>query len=741
MDYIREYKKFIGGYNFGHGLQTTFCIVSPTVAGFYLDLLTPGILISLGAICVSSIDTPGPPKHRRNGLLLGAGCVMLSALAMSSYVLNEWLGNFIILSLVFSLSMIAVYGIRVTNIGLAGIYTLVLITESKNDFHTYLTHAGLFFAGAIWYGFIILLTYSFRPYQLIRQALSDCIFKTADYLRLRAGFYQSKIDSERQFDLLISMQVEVSNSHQVVRRLLLQRFSTTRESTMKSRSLLLILIETIDIFEQVMAAHIDTNELHQIFDGNDILDHYRLVILNLATELDSVATAIGAGKSSVFKTDFKQKIDLLEQNTHSIRSDLMNEKSLGAFINLLNVRKNISQIVEKIGRLHRYSIMSGEGELTSIELINFVEKEDYSWQKLKSNLGRHSLYFRHAVRVSLAIAAGILISEFFPIQRGYWILFTIVVILKPGFSLSKSRNSDRIIGTLAGGLTTFMILLFIKTKVILFIILVICMIITYSFAAINYALSTFTTTCFVLLFLNFLKPGDFSFIELRLVDTAIGSGLSFLSSYFIFPVWEYQRLDGLLVDMTRSNIRYFSSVATSYTGIGFEENDYKLARKQVYIKSADLASAFQRMLTEPKSKQQNLNQLHEYLVLSSELSAHIASLALYKQLYAVDATFHFFEQIIEASIINLDQSVSIIENHLQPDKIIIADFPKLSSLSRLDTELNTLAGLRIQEINAGLEKSDLTAPLNDLKLVSDQFRYIYKLSQDILKVSRNITLK
>ena len=147
MDYIREYKKFIGGYNFGHGLQTTFCIVSPTVAGFYLDLLTPGILISLGAICVSSIDTPGPPKHRRNGLLLGAGCVMLSALAMSSYVLNEWLGNFIILSLVFSLSMIAVYGIRVTNIGLAGIYTLVLITESKNDFHTYLTHAGLFFAG------------------------------------------------------------------------------------------------------------------------------------------------------------------------------------------------------------------------------------------------------------------------------------------------------------------------------------------------------------------------------------------------------------------------------------------------------------------------------------------------------------------------------------------------------------------------------------------------------------------
>ena len=83
----------------------------------------------------------------------------------------------------------------------------------------------------------------------------------------------------------------------------------------------------------------------------------------------------------------------------------------------------------------------------------------------------------------------------------------------------------------------------------------------------------------------------------------------------------------------------------------------------------------------------------------------------------------------------------MIENHLQPDKIAIADFPKLAALLRLDNELDALAGLRIQEINAGLKKSDLTTPLNDLKLVSDQFRYIYKLSQDILKLSRNITLK
>lgn len=741
MDYIREYRKFIGGYNFGHGLQTTFCIVLPSVAGFYLNFLIPGILISLGAICVSSIDTPGPPKHRRNGLLLGAACVMLSALAMSSYVLNEWLGNITLLTLVFSLSMAAVYGIRVTNIGLAGIYTLVLITESKNDFHTYLTHAALFFTGAIWYAFIIVLTYSFRPYQLIRQALADCIFKTADYLRLRAAFYQTGLDFDKQFDQLIAMQVDVSNSHEVVRRLLLQRFSTTRESTIKSRSLLLTLIDTIDIFEQVMAAHIDTRELHDIFDGTEILNQYRLIILNLAAELDGVATAVGAGKPSAFKTSFKDKIELLQQNTHALRDSLLNEKTLGAFINLLNVRKNVAQIVEKIGRLHRYTIMSGEDDFINIELSNFVEREDYSWQKLKSNLGPHSLYFRHAVRVSLAVLAGIIISEVFPVQRSYWILFTIVVILKPGFSLSKSRNSDRIIGTLAGGLLTFMILLLIKIKSVLFIILVACMVITYSFASINYALSTFTTTCFVLLFLNFLKPGDFSFISLRLVDTGIGSGLAILASYFIFPVWEFQRLDTLLIEMNRANIYYLTAVSKAYNGEDFDESSYKLARKQVYLRSADLASAFQRMLTEPKSKQQNINQLHEFVVVSYEISAHIASLASYHGLYEIDSSFKFFDQIIDESLKNLELSILSIENHQDNDRTLISEQPKLAALLRLDTELDELAVLRLQEIGAGLEKSDRTASLNELKLISDQYRFIYKLSQDILKLSRNITLK
>lgn len=740
MDYVRESKKFLYGYNFAHGLQTAFCIVLPSVAGFYTNQLTPGVLVSLGAICVSSIDIPGPPRERRNSLLLGALCVFLSALAMSSYLVNEWFGNFTLVALVFGLSMVGVYGIRITNIGLAGIYALVLVTESKGGFSGYLTHAVYFFAGAIWYGFASLVTYSFRPYQLIRQALSDCIFKTADYLRLRAAFYEKGQDYEKQFDELITMQVEVSNSHEVVRKLLLQRWSASRESTMKSRSLLLILIDTIDIFEQVMAAHIDTTELQTVFGPAQVLGDYRLLILMEADELDQVAIAVGSGKPSQAAIDFKVRLEVLEKKTHDLRAAMLTEKTIGAFINLGNVRKNIALIAEKLSRLHRYTIMSGEGELTKIELSKFVETENISWQKIISNLGRHSLFFRHAVRVSLAVAGGILLSEFFPVQRSYWILFTIVVILKPGFSISKSRNKGRILGTLAGGLATFLILTFIKVKSVLFALLVVCMIVTYSVVSLNYALSTFTTTIFVLLFFNFLKPGDFSFISLRFIDTAIGSLLAFISSYFVFPVWEFQQVDQLLIKMNISHINYLEAISSAYTGGQFDENRYKLARKEVYINSANLASAFQRMLTEPKSKQQSLQQLHQFVVLSHELSAHIAGLASYYALPSVRSLYQVFNQISRSSVENLELAADCLRPGGMGAAVLAPEPQQIAALVRLDAELDSMTRMRVAEFKKGKEKSAETAPLNELKLISDQFRFIYKLSQDILRLSRDISV-
>ena len=699
--------------------------------------LTAGVLISLGALCVNSIDTPGPPIHRRNSLLVGAAVVFLSSIAMTSYFVNDWFGNLVVLILVFVLSMTGVYGTRASTIGMAGIYALILVTEEKGSFYSYINNSLFFFVGALWYAFISLISHNIRPFQLIQQALAECIFKTADFLRLRASFYSLQTSKGHVSEQLIKLQIEINNSQQVVRSLLLQRYTLNSEGSPKGRSLLLILLDTIDVYEQITASPIDTNLVHDTFDQSGILNDYLELTLNLASELDEIASSVASGKPSSPKTNIKKKLELLQQNTLNLRKKLLNQTSLSAFVSLNNVRKNLSLINDKISSLHRYTRYGGGEQQKNISLPDFLEHDDYSFQRLKSNLGIHSIQFRHALRVGFAIALGILISEFLPVQRSYWILFTIVVILKPGFSLSKSRNKDRLIGTLFGGIATVLILFFIKKQIILFILLVICLVITYSFTTLNYALSTFTTTCFVLIFFDFLKPGDLSFLKLRLIDTAIGSGIAFISSYFIFPVWEFQNINMLLCRMLDANRHYFVSVTQGYTTNSINESNYRLARKAVYVSSGNLGDAFQRMLNEPKNKQVFLDSTYQFIALNMALTSHIASLAAYLPLYSSKLQLPAIASLAHSAATFLENATDHIQNKMANAEVIY----NAKELNELKSFIEKLKIERLKEIELGIEESELRQQLPELNLISEQFQDIYRLSNDIMRLCNNLSVK
>lgn len=738
MDYIREYRKFVYSYYFGHGLQTSFCIILPSIIGYYTHQFTFGILISIGSLCISSIDTPGPPKERRNGLLVGAGVIFVSAFFMSSYLLGAWVGDIGVLLLIFTLSMAAVYGTRASNVGLAGIYALVLATEQKTSLTSFVDHAVLFLIGALWYAFISLLSYSFRPFRLIQQALSDCIYQTAAYLKTRADFYAEKASGEPNYDKLIEQQAGVNNAQAVVRDLLLKRRVATQESTSKGRSLLMILLEIIDIYEHVTAAHVDVAVLQKMFGGTGILSGYQQIIQALAQDLDEIAAAVATGKSSMPKTNFGYRLKQLETKAHQLRDNMMTRENIAGFGTLRNIRRNISLISKKIANLHRYTRLKEDDAMTQLDLAAFTEHEQYSWDKLKSNLGPHSIYFRHAVRVTVAVLAGILTAPYFPVQRSYWILFTLVVILKPGFSLTKKRNTDRLLGTIAGGLIATLILVLIKPALFLFMILVVCMVITYSFSSINYTISTLSTTIFLLIFFDFLKPGDFSFVKERVADTVIASVIAFASSYFVFPVWEAGAIEPLLVSMIEANEDYFSRVSEAYSGDHFDLNRYKLARKKVYVATANLSSAFQRMLSEPKSKQYNVEAIHQFVVLNYVVSSHVATLASYIDLYSKKYHLPAFDKVRSLAKAHLAGASEILQGmHTQPRLT-----PGNTLFAGLKTELEDLQNRRLLEIQSGSkEETGVRQRLSELSLITDQFAFILNVSQDILKVSTALSAK
>ena len=112
----------------------------------------------------------------------------------------------------------------------------------------------------------------------------------------------------------------------------------------------------------------------------------------------------------------------------------------------------------------------------------------------------------------------------------------------------------------------------------------------------------------------------------RIIDTLLGCAIAFGAGYFLFPRWESDQLTDHMAAALRANLLYLRQLADRLAGRPLPPNEYRLLRKNVYVSGANLAAAFQRMLTEPKSKQRRPTETHEFVVLNHILSANIAAL-------------------------------------------------------------------------------------------------------------------
>jgi uncharacterized membrane protein YccC len=133
-------------------------------------------------------------------------------------------------------------------------------------------------------------------------------------------------------------------------------------------------------------------------------------------------------------------------------------------------------------------------------------------------------------------------------------------------------------------------------------------------------------TAYLLIMFTFLGAGYLGIIEERITDTLLGCAIAFSAGYFLFPSWESDQLRDLLAATLRANLAYLRQLADRLMGREVLDTAYRLRRKDVYVASANLAAAFQRMLSEPKSKQRHPTEIHQFVVLNHILSSNIASL-------------------------------------------------------------------------------------------------------------------
>ncbi|MFI5155304.1 MAG: FUSC family membrane protein, partial [Chitinophagales bacterium] len=610
MDYTKEYRSFISSHYVSESIRITVGLSLPAILFNYLNNLPVGIAISLGASCVIMVDSAGPIHHRRNAMIICDLLIFLVALLTGLLGHSNILLGICIFFLCFSLSMIAVFGSRVSSIGLAGLFIMVLQIGRIHYGKEIFINALLVFAGGLWYTLLSLLLFSIRPYKLVQQALGECIQSTAAFLRIKSSFYGKDFDDEKNYRLLLDQQVIVHQQQDLVRELLFKSRDIVKESTHIGRILVAIFVDMVDLYEQIMSAPQDYPAMRQFAGDSGILEKFKLAISKIAEDLDELGLDMKTGKRIENNDSLPEYLSELRADFDSFRDNHRTADNVEGFYGLRNILNNIEEIGERLMMIRGYGDKETSHRSSSprkASFDQFVSHERPDLKLLRDNLSLHSNIFRHALRVSFATLIGYIISLFLPLGHSYWILLTIIVILKPTYGITKKRNYDRLLGTIGGAAIGLVLLYLVKDKNIVFAFLILFMIVAYSFMRTRYLVFVLFMTPYILLLFYFLDPADFRItLEDRVVDTVIGSVVAFLSNLLLVPAWEQEQFGDYLVGALQSNLNYFEEVGKPFQGFAFSIDRYKLARKENFVAMSNLTEAYNRVLSEPRRKQSNL---------------------------------------------------------------------------------------------------------------------------------------
>ena len=732
MDYIKEYKSFINSHYLSEGLRITVGIVLPALLFNHFHLLAAGVMVSLGAMSVSITDNPGPIHHRKNGML---ACIIINTLmAMLTGFAAPYLfllGGLILVAC-FIFSMIGVFGTRANSVGVSALLVMVLNIDRHHQGWDVVINAGYILAGAVWYMLLSLALYSFRPYKLTQQALGECILATADYMRIRASFYDKEVDYNKTYENMLSQQIVVHEKQNLVRELLFKSRNVIKDSTNTSRTLLMIFTDIVDLFERTMSSYHDYKALHEVFDEEDILEQYHQLVLELSNELDEIGIAIKSGEASEETGLLAAHISKTKIYFNEFRDSKRTAENVDGFISMRHILNSIGDIASRIHTLHLYTTY--DKELTKkiampADYDQFISHQPVDLKLLIDNLSFASNTFRHAVRISIATLLGFIVSMFFPLGHSYWILLTIIVILKPAYSLTKKRNYQRLAGTILGALIGLLILNFIKDREVLFVIMLLLMIGTYSLLRTNYMFSVIFMTPYILLLFHLLSDVSFKIIITdRITDTAIGSVIAFIANLILLPAWEQDQMSNYMRKAISSNKNYFNDIAAAFTGNPVTINSYKLSRKNAFVALANLSDAFSRMLSEPKNKQKNSKQLYQFVVLNHMLTSHIATLSSYVMPLSAKLASPDFIPLINNTLAKLDNAEKIIAE-------TPADTAAPETLhNNIQQRLQQLLQARRTELQGGILDSETKKQLTEFKPVADQFNFIGNIAGDIRKI-------
>jgi uncharacterized membrane protein YccC len=571
MRYSVEIKKFLYSQYFYGGLRIAVGVSLPAVLCLIVfHNRELGFTIATGALGACVVDMPGPLKYKHNEMLACSVIGFLSALATGLATVNPVALWCTVVPLTFVLSLIVVYGNRWPQISFATLFMMIMTLEEHFTPIQALVNASWILVGGLWFTYWSTAVSRWMMHRIEQQALAESVFACADYLLARAAFYDLDNDLDECYRNLVAKQIAAVERQDAARDIVLRNLPKLKSGKLEPRRAMLfnLFINTVDLHELFVGTHTDYPLVRNTFGGTDLLVFYRDLIRKAAEDLEEIGLAVLQNHAPRARVNVKAELRAIEFEIELMRKQELPAKNPEAYSAVSSTFRRVwsaTRLIDKMRKSLSSDPATTETELRLDQALNrFVSSRRVPFGQIFSNLTMSSPSFRHALRVTIAVAVGFWLGRLLPLTNAYWIVMTTVIILKPGYSLTKQRNGQRIVGTLIGCTASIALMIFVKEPHILLVVMFASMVMSYSLLLFNYAASVVFTSSYVLLMFHLLAPGSLHIIGERAIDTVVGCAIAIAASH-LFPYWEY-RLMGKLVNNVISATRQFLEASWWWSG-------------------------------------------------------------------------------------------------------------------------------------------------------------------------------
>ena len=734
---IEKLRQFTDSANFSKAVIVTVSAVLPVLILSQFGLFKIGFTIAIGAFLCFPADIPSNLAHRARGLFTASVIIASCTLLVNLLHPYPWVFYPLVTVLVFFLSMISVYGQRATMVAFSGLLALALATGHLNTGINIFAYSGLVLCGGLIYTFFSVTFNYLSPHRYTELQIAECLRLTSKYMKLRGDLWDTNADRTKIIEKQLNLQVDINTIHENLREMLIRNPFNAGNSN-RSRKMLLVFISLMEVLELALSTSFDHTKIQDKFSGYPkVINTYQNLAYNLAASLKKISKSIENRKKYMSAHQLLQDVEALENAISEYEAELGKKEASEGVWMLTNMLHYAEKQVEKVKVIERaftanitFKDMNGRDK----DMEKFLKPEYYPLHTLKENFSFSSTIFRLSLRLTITIAIGFIIGLIFPLQNVYWILLTIIVIMRPGYGLTKQRSYQRIVGTITGGIIAFAFLSFVNHSVITATLSIICMILGFTFTAINYRIGATFVTIYVVFVYSMLNPDITDVIQYRILDTAVGALLAFGANYFFWPSWEFIHQPVFIKKSIEANRDYLNEISVLYNKKGNVPTSYRLARKNAFIELGNLMASYQRMAQEPKSKQKQQQQVYKLAVLNHTLLSSMASLGTYIQSHKTSKASEAFNVVVNTVIKNLDKSAALLSMGLQ--EINESDGQR-EELAMRFTELKNIRAQELQESHLSNE-DEFNLKMQESQLIIEQLVWLNSLSEKIVKATKQL---